>query len=159
MSCNCCPLPACRPRTSWLGKPALSWSPAWRVIIRFTDRMAHQRYASTVPDVERNDGQSRSGSSTASWWLLPHQGKSFSDSSAAGNGFKAQSPHLCSPRYSSVLPRYRIHWTRHISPQPWRASAAPASPSPPVTRKARLHRSLPPFALAQRYSLASNRIP
>ncbi|PON23231.1 hypothetical protein TGAM01_v208004 [Trichoderma gamsii] len=51
--------------------------------------MAHQRYATTVPDVERNDGQSRSGSSTASWWLLLHQGKSFSDGTAAGNGFKA----------------------------------------------------------------------
>lgn len=134
-------------------------SPAWRVIIRFVYRMAHQRYASTVLDVERNGGQSRSVSSTASWWLLPHQGKSFNDNTAAGNSLKATSPHPRSSRYSSVLPRYRIHWTRHISHQPRRASAAPVSLSPPVTRKARLHRSLRPFALAHRHSLASNRIP
>lgn len=92
------------------GREQVGWhslaSPAWRVLYyKFyracVYRMAHQRYASTVPDAEWNHLHVLHG---ASWWWLPHQGKSLSDSTAAGNGSKAQS----SSRYSRVLPPYRF---------------------------------------------------
>ncbi|KAL6900355.1 hypothetical protein GGI43DRAFT_45839 [Trichoderma evansii] len=75
----------------WASPQSLA-SLAWRVIIRFTEHVSTEwRIRDTQAQFLMWNGMMGNHDLIrASWWLLPHQGKSFSDGTAAGNSSKQQ---------------------------------------------------------------------